>query len=360
MTIATIEMGRDDPRRQFVRHDAAAQPALVTRQQERDDRWARGCAGRGGDDATPRWWRQRSVKPTVTPSRRFRYSVHISVGLNSAGSNCGGRAVDRRGRNPRSEAARPIRAPQAGAGRAHQAAHENEAVGEGGGPQRKAHERRACPGGSHLLIIRHSRDAGVRRTWASMFHGAVVKQTVQWFQSNPHMPGLNTVRHAVRTLAHSPLFTITSIASLALGIAASSAIFSIADALFLRPRAGLVDESRLVDIGRTTDGQGFDNFGYQALLVLREATAPGGDCRLPVRPDRGEPRQRARRIRARVCGASSPPTTSTCSAPGRRPDGSSGRTKTRCQTRSRSSCSSTRSGRAASLPRRTSSVRRFG
>ena len=85
------------------------------------------------------------------------------------------------------------------------------------------------------------------------------------------MPGLNTVRHAVRTLAHSPLFTMTSIASLALGIAASSTIFSMADALFLRPRAGLVDESRLVDVGRTTDGQGFDNFGYQALLVLREA-----------------------------------------------------------------------------------------
>ena len=98
-----------------------------------------------------------------------------------------------------------------------------------------------------------------------------MKQTALGFQSNPHMPGLNTVRHAVRTLAHSPLFTITSIASLALGIAASSTIFSMADALFLRPRAGLVDESRLVDVGRTTDGQGFDNFGYQALLVLREA-----------------------------------------------------------------------------------------
>ena len=85
------------------------------------------------------------------------------------------------------------------------------------------------------------------------------------------MPGLNTLRHAVRTLAHSPLFAVTSIASLALGIAASSTIFSMADALFLRPRPGLVNESRLVDVGRTTDGQGFDNFGYQVLLALREA-----------------------------------------------------------------------------------------
>ena len=90
------------------------------------------------------------------------------------------------------------------------------------------------------------------------------------FQSNPDMPGLNAVRHAARTLAHSPLFTSISMSSLALGIAASSAIFSIADALFLRPRAGLVDEARLVDVGRTTDGEGFDNFGFQALLTLRQ------------------------------------------------------------------------------------------
>lgn len=86
------------------------------------------------------------------------------------------------------------------------------------------------------------------------------------------MPGLNPVRYALRGLARSPLFTMTAVASLAIGIAASSTIFGLADALFLRPRTGVVDESRLVDIGRATEGQGFDNFGYQVLLALQQGT----------------------------------------------------------------------------------------
>lgn len=80
-----------------------------------------------------------------------------------------------------------------------------------------------------------------------------------------------SLRLAVRSLGRSPLFAVTAIGSLALGIAASSTIFSLADALFLRPRPGLVDEGRLVDIGRATNGEGFDNFGYQVLLALRQA-----------------------------------------------------------------------------------------
>jgi hypothetical protein len=42
--------------------------------------------------------------------------------------------------------------------------------------------------------------------------------------------------------------------------------------VFLRRRAGVVDESRLVDVGRATDGQGFDNLGYQVLLALQTST----------------------------------------------------------------------------------------
>jgi hypothetical protein len=68
------------------------------------------------------------------------------------------------------------------------------------------------------------------------------------------------------------LFALTVIGSLAIGIAASAAIFGLADALFLRPLPGVVDESRLVDVGRATNGQGFDDFGYQLLLTLQRAT----------------------------------------------------------------------------------------
>jgi predicted permease len=90
------------------------------------------------------------------------------------------------------------------------------------------------------------------------------------------MTVLGHLRLAFRTLVRAPLFALTSIGSLAIGIAASSTIFSLADALFLRPRPGLVDASRLFDVGRTTNGQGFDNFGYQVLLALQQASQVEG------------------------------------------------------------------------------------
>ncbi len=90
------------------------------------------------------------------------------------------------------------------------------------------------------------------------------------------MTVLANLRLAFRALARGPLFCVTAIGSLAIGIAASSTIFSLADALFLRPRPGIVDEARLVDIGRATNGEGFDNFGYQVLLALQPATQLDG------------------------------------------------------------------------------------
>jgi hypothetical protein len=44
------------------------------------------------------------------------------------------------------------------------------------------------------------------------------------------------IRYALRLLARSPIFTLTSVLSLAMGIAASAAIFSLADAFLLRTR----------------------------------------------------------------------------------------------------------------------------
>ena len=42
-------------------------------------------------------------------------------------------------------------------------------------------------------------------------------------------------RHALRVLRKAPLFSLTSILSLAVGIAASTAIFSLSDAMLFRP-----------------------------------------------------------------------------------------------------------------------------
>jgi predicted permease len=84
------------------------------------------------------------------------------------------------------------------------------------------------------------------------------------------MPILADARHALRLLGRSPIFTATAVLSLALGIAASSTIFSLADALMFAPRAGVQDAGRVVDIGRTTGGGGFDNMAHPAFRYLRE------------------------------------------------------------------------------------------
>jgi putative ABC transport system permease protein len=84
------------------------------------------------------------------------------------------------------------------------------------------------------------------------------------------MPFLSDVRYAARVLARSPLFTATSVLSLAIGVAASTAIFSLADAMLLRPRSGVADPASLVDIGRSVRGEGFDNFGYPLFAALRD------------------------------------------------------------------------------------------
>jgi predicted permease len=86
------------------------------------------------------------------------------------------------------------------------------------------------------------------------------------------MTTLSDLRYGLRLLARSPVFTITAVLSLAAGIAGTAAIFSLADALLLRPRTGVADPATLVDIGRTTRGAGFDNFGYPLFEEMRKST----------------------------------------------------------------------------------------
>jgi predicted permease len=80
----------------------------------------------------------------------------------------------------------------------------------------------------------------------------------------------NDFRYSLRLLARSPIFTLTSVLSLSLGIAATAAIFSLGDALLLRPRTGVSNPETLVDVGRTTGGSGLDNFGYPLFERLRD------------------------------------------------------------------------------------------
>src|SRR5262245_6920316 len=49
------------------------------------------------------------------------------------------------------------------------------------------------------------------------------------------------LRYAARLLRRSPLFSLTAVCSLAVGLAGIAAIFSIADALFLRSLPGIAE-----------------------------------------------------------------------------------------------------------------------
>lgn len=79
--------------------------------------------------------------------------------------------------------------------------------------------------------------------------------------------------YALRLLLHAPVFTATAVLSLAIGIGANTAIFTAANAIFLAPASGVAAPAELVDIGRTTGGQGFDTVSYPTFADVRTQTS---------------------------------------------------------------------------------------
>jgi predicted permease len=80
------------------------------------------------------------------------------------------------------------------------------------------------------------------------------------------------LRHAARLLWRSPLFTLTAALSLAIGIGATTAIFTVANGLLLRAATGVADPGTLVDIVRRNprQGPGVEEMSFPDLLDVRQ------------------------------------------------------------------------------------------
>jgi predicted permease len=78
--------------------------------------------------------------------------------------------------------------------------------------------------------------------------------------------------HGLRLLRRSPVFTATAALSLAIGIGANTAIFTVANALLFRPPAGITDPSELVVIGTARGDGGLNPLAYTAYLEISHRT----------------------------------------------------------------------------------------
>jgi predicted permease len=80
---------------------------------------------------------------------------------------------------------------------------------------------------------------------------------------------LNDLRFAIRTLHKSPGFALTAIVSIALGIGANSAIFSMADGLLLRPLP-VANPSEIVTLRSRTPSGSFGEMSYPDFADIRD------------------------------------------------------------------------------------------
>src|SRR6185503_13574657 len=127
------------------------------------------------------------------------------------------------------------------------------------------------------LLVEEKTRAGMRldearRAAAIELHVESVKEQVREVRAGSFVETLlQDVRYAARLLRRNPRFTLTAAVSLAIGIGATTTVFTVANGLLLSVPPGVSDPSRLVEISRVEEGDfGIELIPYAAYLSLKE------------------------------------------------------------------------------------------
>jgi predicted permease len=105
----------------------------------------------------------------------------------------------------------------------------------------------------------------------------VVTEQVRQAKAGASLASLSQdLRYGARALRRTPLFTLTAVLSLGVGMAGVAVVFGLADAFLLRSQPGLLEPSRLAEVGRVrlgggvpTEDAGFNTFSYPNYLDYR-------------------------------------------------------------------------------------------
>jgi hypothetical protein len=80
---------------------------------------------------------------------------------------------------------------------------------------------------------------------------------------------IKDIRYAIRSLVKRPGFTAIAVITLAVGIGANTAVFSIVNAILFRPRA-VAEPERLVELYVGHARSPYETSTYQDFLIFRE------------------------------------------------------------------------------------------